>query len=171
MTSPRRPRPRLPRSLPAALVALASLAAATVLAGCASTVSLEAAPLADDPACAAVTVRLPDLIGTEQLRETDAQGTAAWGTPASALLRCGFEPVEVSDDLCYDVEGVYWLVDDSAAPRFRFTTYGRTPAVEVIVDNEVLGGRTALEAVGRAVQELPETGRQCVSLEDAELVG
>ena len=62
------------------------------LTGCTSTVSLEPAPDANDPACAEVTVRLPDDLAGQSRRWTDAQATGAWGEPAAVLLTCGVEP-------------------------------------------------------------------------------
>ena len=125
--------------------------------GCAPTLNLEPGPDANNPGCAEVVVRLPTQLGELPLRNTNAQATGAWGEPASVILRCGIEPVEVSALPCVTVADVDWLVDDSAAPSFRFVTFGRTPATEVIVDSGKASGITALEeladAVNRAVPE------------------
>jgi len=104
----------------------------TGLAGCASTINLQAANDANNPGCAAVIVRLGDTVGSQSRRLTNAQATAAWGTPANILLRCGIKPVTVSTWKCVTVSGVDWLVDGSKSPTYRFITFGRIPSTEVI---------------------------------------
>jgi hypothetical protein len=113
----------------------AGLVATALLTGCSATVNLEAAPLANNPACAEITVRLPDAIGDQTKRVTNAQATGAWGEPSSVILRCGLEPVAVSTLTCVTAGEVDWLVDDSQAPSYRFITFGRSPATEVIVSS------------------------------------
>jgi hypothetical protein len=129
------------------------LAAAFALgaSGCAPILNLEPGPDANNPGCAEVVVRLPNQLGELPSRNTNAQGTGAWGEPASVILRCGIEPTEVSALPCVTVGEVDWLVDDSAAPSFRFVTFGRTPATEVIVDSGEASGITALEELADAV--------------------
>lgn len=127
------------------------------LTGCAATVNLEAAQDANDPACAEVSVRYPDQIGELQQRYTNAQATTAYGEPASVLVRCGLEPVFASTLPCVSAGEVDWLVDDADAPNFRFISFGRTPAVEVIVDSENASGITTLESLSQAVSKLPAT--------------
>ncbi|PTW90558.1 uncharacterized protein DUF3515 [Microbacteriaceae bacterium MWH-Ta3] len=147
-------------------IVLHSLAATTlVLTGCASTVPLNAAVLANDPTCAEVMVRLPDTIGELERRSTNAQSTAAWGDPAAVLLRCGLEPTGPSELPCFTVNGIDWLRDDAQAPAFVFTTYGRTPSVEIVIDSEATSGTEALDALGNAVGMIPATA-ECLSAED-----
>jgi len=119
--------------------------------GCAPILNLEAGADSNNPGCAEVVVRLPNQLGELPSRNTNAQGTGAWGEPASVILRCGIEPTEVSALPCVTVGEVDWLVDDSAAPSFRFVTFGRTPATEVIVDSGEASGITALEELADAV--------------------
>ena len=127
------------------------------LSGCASTVNLEPAEGSNDPACAEVMVRLPSQLGGLEERYTNAQATAAWGDPAAVLLRCGLEPVEVSPLPCVTAAGIDWLVDDALAPSYRFISYARYPAVEVIVDSDNASGITSLEGLSGAVAQLPAT--------------
>jgi len=127
------------------------------LSGCASTVNLEPAEGSNDPACAEVMVRLPSQLGGLEERYTNAQATAAWGDPAAVLLRCGLEPVEVSPLPCVTAGGIDWLVDDALAPSYRFISYARYPAVEVIVDSDNASGITSLEGLSGAVAQLPAT--------------
>ena len=135
---------------------VASLALLT-LSGCAATVNLEPAEDSNNPGCAEVMVRLPSQLGGLQERYTNAQATAAWGDPAAVLLRCGLEPVEVSTLPCVTAAGIDWLVDDSLAPSFRFISYARFPAVEVVVDSDNASGITSLEGIAGAVAQLPAT--------------
>lgn len=140
------------------VLTLAAISGALLtLTACTATVNLEAAPLANDPACAEVIVRLPDLVAEQEKRATNAQATAAWGNPSSILLRCGLEPVSVSKLTCVTAGEIDWLVDDSAAPSYRFITFGRSPATEVIVDSKSVAGVTALEELAGAVGNIPAT--------------
>jgi len=125
--------------------------------GCATTVNLEPADGSNDPLCAEVMVRLPSELGGLTERYTNAQATAAWGDPAAVLLRCGLDPVEISTLPCVSAGGIDWLVDDSEAPNYRFISYARTPAVEVIVDSDNASGITSLESLAAAVSQLPAT--------------
>ena len=135
---------------------VATLALLT-LGGCAATVNLEPAANSNDPGCAEVMVRLPSQLGGLQERYTNAQATAAWGDPAAVLLRCGLEPVEVSTLPCVSAAGIDWLVDDSLAPSYRFISYARFPAIEVVVDSNNASGITSLESIAGAVAMLPTT--------------
>lgn len=150
----------MPRSRTLVL-AVVTLAGAGLLSGCSSTVSMTPAKGSNDPACAAVTVRLPDTVDGQQRRWTDAQATGAWGSPTTVLLTCGLEAPGPSTLVCQSVDDVDWLIDDSEAPNYRFTTFGRTPAVEVYVDYDTVSGRDALSALSSAVQQLPTDGRVC----------
>ena len=141
---------------PAVAVALSVLFAA-VVSSCTATVNLDAAPLANDPACAEITVRRPDVIGDQAKRATNAQATGAWGNPSAVILRCGLEPVNVSSLTCVTATDVDWLVDDSKSPSYRFITFGRKPATEVIVDSRIVSGVSALDAVAEAVKRIPAT--------------
>lgn len=134
-----------------------------LLAGCAQTVALEPADDAINPLCAEVSVRLPEYVATLQSRETDAQATGAWGTPVGIILRCGVpSPAPTASLPCITVEGIDWLRDDSGDPNFVFTTYGRSPAVEVIINNKAASGLDTLTDLAPAVGRLPVQGN-CVT--------
>jgi hypothetical protein len=120
----------------AVLAAIASALMVGTLAGCTAAVSLEPAPDANNAACAEVTVRLPGQIDALVKRQTDAQATGAWGAPAAVIERCGLPQVLVSKLPCITAGGVDWLVDDSAKPSYRFISFARNPATEVIVDSK-----------------------------------
>lgn len=142
-------------------LATAAVALSLALSGCSPTVSLEPAADANNPGCAEVIVRLPDVVDGQERRTTNAQSTAAWGNPATIILRCGIEPVEVSTLPCVTSSGVDWLVDESAKPSYRFISYARTPALEVIVDSEKAVGVNTLDSLASAVSSIEAT-KTCI---------
>jgi len=149
------------------LIAIAGLIALGALTGCVQTVSLDPAEDAQNPGCAEVMVRLPDAVGDLALRETNAQATGAWGSPSSVLLRCGVAiPDRASLLPCVLVEDVYWLRDDTDAPNYVFTTYGRDPATEVIVNRDVTSPGSALFDLVDAVGATESTA-SCTEIEDS----
>ncbi len=149
------------------LLALAGAAAlAGLLVGCSPTVVLDPAADATNPDCAKVIVALPQTVAELASRETDAQATGAWGEPTGVILRCGVPvPAPTATLPCVTVDGVDWLRDDSDAPNYVFTAYGRDPAVEVILDGEQTSGFSALNDLSLAVSSIPAEGA-CVSPED-----
>ncbi len=156
----------MPRPSRAAFAALA-LAAAIGITGCSATVSMQPAPDANDPACADVTSLLPGTLAGEPRRWTDAQATGAWGDPASVLFTCGVEPLGPTTLPCQTVNGVDWVIDESEAPQYRVTSYGRVPAVEVYLDNDVVSSADVLDGLSVLVSRLPADGATCLSREDA----
>lgn len=138
------------------LAALALVFAAAGLSSCAGTVSMQPAADANDPLCATVMVGLPSNVSGEQRRWTDAQSTGAWGSPAAVLLTCGVTPPGPTTATCVTIDGVDWIVDEADAPKYRVTTYGRTPAVELYIDNETVSSNSALQAISPLVAALPK---------------
>ncbi len=144
-----------------AALSAAAIALSLSLSACSPTVSLEPAADANNPGCADVIVRLPSAVDGQERRTTNAQSTAAWGNPATVILRCGIEPVEISTLPCVTANGVDWIIDESAKPSFRFISFGRDPAVEVIVDSENAVGVNVLDSLSPAVQSI-EPAKICV---------
>jgi hypothetical protein len=144
---------------------LPSLALIGLLSGCATAVVLEPAELANEPACAEVMVRLPDLVAGETRRSTNAQSTAAWGNPASVILRCGLPDQGPSALPCFTVDTIDWLRDAADDPSFTFYAYGRAPGVEVVIDSTVVSGTSALSDLASAVGALPAE-RRCLDATD-----
>jgi hypothetical protein len=140
-----------------ATLATTAIALSIALSACSPTVSLEPAADANNPGCADIIVRLPDGVDGQERRTTNAQSTAAWGNPTTVILRCGIEPVEISTLPCVTASDVDWLVDESAKPSFRFISFGRDPAVEVIVDSENAVGVNVLDSLSPAVQTIEPT--------------
>ncbi|GAB3050344.1 hypothetical protein GCM10027079_14720 [Sediminivirga luteola] len=149
------------------VTALVMLTAVSV-SSCAHAVMVEPAADAADPDCAEVMLRLPDEVGGNERRDTTSQATAAWGDPSAAILRCGVEPPGPTTTPCVSVNGVDWLSEE-AGDHWLFVTYGREPAVEVLVSNDAVGGQTVITELSGAVAVL-EQERECVSVEDATVV-
>jgi hypothetical protein len=149
-----------------------AVAAALVTASCAPPVTVPAAPHAADPLCASVVLALPrDLDGMPRLA-TGSQATVAWGERADpVVLRCGVEPPPPTTDPCVTVDdgitSVDWVsvegevIADGAA-EWTFTTYGRDPAVEVVVPASVTATRSTsfLVDLGPAIDRVAPT-RAC----------
>ena len=133
--------------------------AIALLTGCAPMVVLEPAADANNPECAEIIVRLPDSLADQPKRNVNAQSTAAWGEPVAVILRCGFQAVEISALPCVTASNVDWLIDDSNAPTFRFISYARLPATEIIIDSTVVAGITVLEQLAASVGVLEATKR------------
>lgn len=143
------------------LAALAAAALLAVLAGCSPTVAATPAADANDPLCAAVTVRLPDTLGELPQRDTDAQATGAWGDPTQVLLTCGVKVPRASSLPCVRVDGIDWIQDDRKAPLYIFTSFGRTPAVDVALRTTKVSGDTVLTDLADAVRETKPNGLEC----------
>nr|WP_245190022.1 DUF3515 family protein [Leucobacter exalbidus] len=137
-----------------------------MLTACAGDVPLDPAPEANNPACAEVTVRLPEQVAGLDKRHTNAQATGAWGDTAAVQLVCGIEPSGPTTDTCATVNGVDWIIDESAAPIYRFEAYGREPGLAVYIDSEVVSGTDAVLDLGAVARQLPQT-RQCTSVADS----
>jgi hypothetical protein len=151
----------------AAAVALLIGVGGTLLTGCSPIVALDPAPHANDPACADVIVRLPDTLENLPRRETNAQATGAWGDPAEILLRCGVAVPTASDLPCVETDGFQWLRDDSKAPTYVFTSYGRTPAVAIVIDQRKLSPGPTLQDLETVIAFTKTNGHECLSIEDS----
>ncbi len=148
----------------AALVVLVPL----LLSGCAATVALTPAPHATSTTCADVSVHLPPTVDNQAQRETNAQGTGAWGTPDAVTLYCGVAvPSPTSTLPCVQVGSIYWLRASLGGTKYAFTTYGRDPAVQVQLDNSKVVAGPALDDLEGAVSYSRATGHVCTDIEDS----
>ncbi|HET7399240.1 MAG TPA: DUF3515 family protein [Intrasporangium sp.] len=115
---------------------------------------------ADVPVCRAPA--WPAAVGGRGRVETTpaSAAVAAWGDPA-IVARCGLAPLGPTSDPCVTVDGVDWVVralsDGSAA-----TTYGRDPALEVLVPAAYGPAPLLLPAFSQAARRLPATSRHCL---------
>lgn len=146
---------------------LLAASAAVVLSGCAPAVDVSAAKDSTNPACAPTMVALPDsLADTAQLRETTSQATAAWGDPSLVILRCGVNPPGPTTDRCVGVNGVDWVIKEGN-PTWTLTTFGRKPAVELVLDPNKIASSTVLAELSSAVGRIPQT-KKCIGPADTE---
>jgi hypothetical protein len=157
-----------------AVTAAGTVAGTALLAGCASAVQVSAAPFADDPVCAEVMLALPQVLAEAERWDTTSQGTAAWvhDSPQDAIvLLCGVDPLPPTTDQCVDAtdaagRSIDWVTvpgDEAADTPWRFTTYGREPAVEVRVPTSVTSERSTsfLVDLGLAVSHTEQV-RECL---------
>jgi hypothetical protein len=136
---------------------------------CSAPVSVPVAPHAADPVCAEVVLALPRDLGDLPRLGTTSQATVAWGeSNAAIVLRCGVEPPGPTTDQCIDADDGSISVDWVAVPGqedaeghapWTFTTYGRSPAVEVRVPASVTASRSTsfLLDLGPAVSRVEQT--------------
>lgn len=143
--------------------ALAVVAVVGVVIGVAacSGSSVVPGPLADDPACAKASTVWPVLVsGLEQSASTQQPVTVrTWGDPP-VIARCGVEPLTPTTDECVAVDGVDWVIHQ-LSDGVSATTYGRSPAIEVLIPRTYSPGPLLLPAFTAAAKKLPTNGRSC----------
>lgn len=140
-----------------AALALA-LTLAVALAACSPVVDVPSASGAADPACASVMLALPETVADLPARETSSQSTAAWGEPSQVIVRCGVPAPGPTTDPCVGVEGVDWVMKEGEG-AWTLTTYGRSPAVEVLFDPDQVASSTVLVDLAAAVRRVPQDGK------------
>ncbi len=148
------------RSLHALIAAVSSVG--LLSAACSSSVKVVPFEGADsNPDCLALTERWPSTAGGQQARVTaaDSEMVQAWGDPA-IIGRCGAPPPGPTTDQCLDIDGVDWVateLDDGV----RFTTYGRNPAIEVLVPDDYQPEALVMPAFADVARAMPRTGGEC----------
>jgi Protein of unknown function (DUF3515) len=138
-------------------VALATLLGVSV-ASCGGD-SVEPGPDGASPACAALLYRLPATVLDRPRGSLDVAGAAAWGDPA-IVLRCGIAAGGPTSNPCLEADGLDWTFSQ-ASDTLLFTSFGRSPAIEVRVPLSV-GRETASGALidlAPAVRPIPATRR------------
>lgn len=150
------------------LVALGCCLLPAAVAGCSSTVALTPGEYSNDPDCANVIVSLPESIGNEDRRWTDAQATGAWGNPAAIILTCGVKEPGPSELPCFFLGGTDWLALPQEDDIQRVVTFGRDPAVEVaIARTGNLDFASVLEELGEKISAaLPAASSVCIERTD-----
>ncbi len=141
---------------------LLSGVALLALTGCSSSVEVAEAPLAQDPACTEVARVWPQTVGGQELRDTSPSvpSVRAWGDPA-IVARCGVPALPPTTQQCIDASGIDWVAED-LSDGVRLTTFGRDPAIEVLVPNTYAPAPLLLPAFADAAQVLPKNGHACV---------
>lgn len=107
-------------------------------------------------------VQLPKEISGQELRQTNSQATAVWGNPSQLVLRCGVVAPPPSIDPCVSVNGVDWLAKEGEK-SWTLTTYGRTPATELVFDPQQIPSSTVLATMSGAAAKIPAQ-RQCTDV-------
>lgn len=145
-------------------MAIATLAVAMLsLTACTPIATVQPADDASNPLCAEMMVQLPQEISGQALRKTNSQATAVWGEPSQLVLRCGVVPPAPSSDPCVSVNGVDWLAKEGEK-NWTLTTYGRTPATELLFDPQQIPSSTVLATMSGAAAKIPAQ-RQCTDVE------
>lgn len=158
----RRGRPQLTGPWLAALLAvLAGGATAAVLLLRGSPVEVTVPAGGTDPACADMAARLPDRLLDRERVDTSvtSPAVAAWGKPA-IIWRCGVTPPGPTTEQCVNVNGIDWVVDP-LGDGTGFVTYGRVPAVQVLVPRAYQPETFALTALSGAVDVVPQGEHRC----------
>lgn len=116
---------------------------------------------AADPACAALAGLWPPAISGRNPRAltVDSPAARAWGDPPIVAI-CGYPPPPPSTLECLAVDGVDWLIQ-RRSDGVQFTTYGRSPALDVLIPAAYAPEPMMLPAFGSVARALPETGRHC----------
>ena len=133
-----------------------------LLSGCSNAVDVTAPP--HSAACEPATAHWPAKVGAQALRDINTNGGAvsdarAWGDPA-VIATCGWPALGPTDKECLDVDGAYWVVEP-LSDGVKFTTFGRQPAIQVLVPDAYKPEPLLLPAFGAAAKALPTNGRTC----------
>jgi hypothetical protein len=150
-----------------------SCLAATLVAGCASPVRIEAGDLdgADREACAALLDDLPDELADEGERDLDPEDTlgAAYGDPPIVVTCVADEPEGfAADSVCEQVNDVGWFVpDDQVADPDSdavLTAMTHRPFVQLTVPAEHRpdGAAAALAELSGPIKDNLEPAEECL---------
>ncbi|HKG50713.1 MAG TPA: DUF3515 family protein [Actinomycetales bacterium] len=114
-----------------------------------------------DPTCARLADRLPATLRGQARRATTSASpaVAAWGDPA-IVWRCGVTPPGPTANECTQVNGVDW-VREPLTDGNSFTTYGREPAVQLLVPRAYAPEPLTLPALSAVVAAVPQGDRRC----------
>ena len=120
-----------------------------------------AAPAASDPLCAQVAARWPATVGGQPRAadRDDPPAVAAWGDPA-IIARCGATSPGPTTDDCVAADGIDW-VGRRVEGGMVFVSYGRAPAVEVLVPRQYAPEPLLLGAFAHATGAIPQGPHQC----------
>lgn len=131
------------------------------MTGCGGTVEVAVPAGAGSAACRAAAASWPATVANQHRVQVRAgpPAVAAWGDPA-IIARCGVSPPGPTTLDCIDVSGIDWVVEP-LTDGVRFTSYGRTPAIEVLVPGAYRPEPLLLPAFTAAAGQLPRGSRRC----------
>ena len=134
---------------------------AAVLAGCGSSVEVTPPARADSPACERVAKRWPAQVSHQESVSTSSDSPAvhAWGDPA-VIARCGVTSPGPTTEQCLDVSGVDWVAIP-LSDGYKFVTFGRAPAIEVLVPSDYAPEPLVLGAFAKAAKAIPPGPHHC----------
>ncbi|KGN31838.1 hypothetical protein N802_18900 [Knoellia sinensis KCTC 19936] len=149
----------MPTRIRSTAVALGATAV-VVLSGCSSAVEIAPTPLATGDVCRDVASAWPASAGDHARREvTDANAGAAYGDPA-IIARCGVPALGPTTDDCIEVDEMGWVAS-KLSDGTRFTTFGRDPAIEVLIPSDYAPEPLLLPAFTAAAEKLPKNTLAC----------
>jgi hypothetical protein len=139
---------------------LGAVLLAGMLSGC-SSIDVADPVGAGSALCRSAAARWPTTVGGQRLRPTSSSSAAvrAWGDPP-IIARCGLPPIGPTTDPCLDVSGIDWVAHQ-LTDGVRFTTYGRSPAIEVLVPSAYSPEPLLLPAFGKAASAIAQGPRHC----------
>jgi Protein of unknown function (DUF3515) len=131
-----------------------------VLSACSGAVEV-APPAHAAHACDRADARWPATLAGRDRRAIapSSPDAAAWGDPA-VIATCGWPAPGPTTEQCVTVDGVDWIVHQ-LSDGVRFLTFGRDPALEVLVPHAYAPEPLLLPAFGSAARSLPATGHTC----------
>lgn len=132
-----------------------------VLTGCSSAVEVGVPGEGESAACAAAATHWPETFAGQEGVETDPTDPAvrAWGDPA-IVARCGVPALPPTTEQCIAVDGVDWVAEE-LDDGTRLTTFGRDPAIEVLVPRDYDPAPLHLPRLSAAARALPTNDRAC----------
>lgn len=134
--------------------------AVVMLAGCSSAVEIAPTSLVNSDVCRAVASAWPDDVGNHARRDVSAPSAgAAYGDPA-IIARCGVPALAPTTNDCIEVDGIGWVAE-GLSDGTRFTTFGRDPALEVLVPSDYAPEPLLLPAFTDAAEKLPKNTLAC----------
>lgn len=131
------------------------------LAGCGSgAVKADPAVSAKSSACTRAAKHWPATVADQKVRDTtaDSPTVKAWGDPA-IIARCGVDPPGPNTK-CVTVSGIDWVVI-SLSDGKKLVTFGRDPAIEVLVPHKYAPAPLVLGAFTKAAQQIPQGAHHC----------
>ncbi len=141
-----------------------TLALAVILFGgvsCARAVTVAVPELAGSAECQAVAARWPaQVAGRERVEvSTASAAVAAWGDPA-IIARCGVASPGPTAADCIGANGIDWVAT-SLTDGMLFTTYGRSPAIEVLVPKSYAPEPLVLASFAAPAGAIPQGPHRC----------
>ena len=134
--------------------------AVVMLSACSSAVEIAPTPLSNSDVCRDVTSAWPADVGDHGRREvSDASAGAAYGDPP-IIARCGVPALGPTTDDCIEVDGMGWVAQ-KLSDGTRFTTFGRDPAIEVLIPGAYAPEPLLLPAFTAAAEKLPKNTLAC----------